>query len=262
MRGEICVSFGFLLSVASLCLLIVTHCGQINTDKVPNKVSMAQLNTSGYADTLEVALLDPVEGLYASNASAPLGEQQGLRELYRWGMYSYGGFININETTHNGTISNKTAGYQYRPYDALLSDMPEHYRVITDAIITDMAFTDSSYLGSMTKAAYWMLLLATITTFLAAVTGVIKRSYLFFFSTAMSIISALLLLIGCTVYTVAVKKSQIINDFTIQSQSTGEDTPLGLVVSVGEGIYLIWAAFVLTFISVIPYMLSCCTYRG
>ena len=107
----------------------------------------------------------------------------------------------------------------------------------------------------------------------------IKRSYLFFFSTAMSIISALLLLIGCTVYTVAVKKSQIINDFTIQSQSTGEDTPLGLVVSVGEGIYLIWAAFVLTFVSVIPYMLrcvslpsccrpvltqlfSCCTYRG
>ena len=53
----------------------------------------------------------------------------------------------------------------------------------------------------------------------------IKRSYLFFFSTAMSIISALLLLIGCTVYTVAVKKSQIINDFTIQSQSTGDDTP-------------------------------------
>lgn len=125
-----------------------------------------------------------MEGLYASNASAPLGEQQGLRELYRWGMYSYGGFININETTHNGTISNKTAGYQYRPYDALLSDMPEHYRVITDAIITDMAFTDSSYLGSMTKAAYWMLLLATITTFLAAVTYVIMPLTRYFLLTS------------------------------------------------------------------------------
>lgn len=263
MRGEVCVGFGFVLSAASLGLLIATHVGQTNTSKGVNKIYMAQLNTSGYADTLEVALLDPVDDLYTSNASAPLGEQQGLRELYRWGLYSYGGFIGIeNGTTNNGTISNETAGYQYRPYDALLNDMPERYRVITDAIITDMAFTDSSYLGSMTKAAYWMLLLATITTFLAMLSGVIKHNYLFFVSTAMSIISTLLLLIGCTVYTVAVKKSQVINSFTIQSQSTGQDTPLGITVDVGQGIYQIWAAFALTFVSIMPYMISCCTYRG
>ncbi|KAL1739048.1 hypothetical protein HDZ31DRAFT_69346 [Schizophyllum fasciatum] len=46
MRGEVCVGFGFVLSAASLALLIVAHVGQIDTSHVPNKVpSSIRLDT-------------------------------------------------------------------------------------------------------------------------------------------------------------------------------------------------------------------------
>lgn len=46
--------------------------------------------------------------------------------------------------------------------------MAANYSRITQALVQDTTFMDSSYLGGATKAAYWMLLLGTICASLAA----------------------------------------------------------------------------------------------
>ncbi|KAG6844273.1 hypothetical protein H0H87_008222 [Tephrocybe sp. NHM501043] len=168
MRGEICVSAATLLSLVSMLLMIFVHVGQINTSSVPKRIAMARVNVSEYSAALEISFTDPFENIYTTNATAPLGVKAGLRSNYDFGLYSYCAYLN----TSQGTCGNMTIGAQYRPYDAITSDMAANYSRITQALVQDTAFQSSSYLGESTKAAYWMLLLGTFCALFATLTSV------------------------------------------------------------------------------------------
>ena len=103
--------------------------------------------------------------------------------------------------------------------------------------------------------------------------GIMKHNFTFVISAFLSVVSTVLLLAGAAIWTVLVNKAKSINTLTIGSQSV----PLGIVVTSGVGLSLAWASFVISAISVIPYMLkwvarsqqrihltrfSCFTYRG
>lgn len=107
-------------------------------------------------------------GLYTSNASAPLQAGLGLRQFYKFGLYSYCGYISEKE----GTCGNHTIGEQFTPFDAVVSDMlPQNYSILTANLIPgNVTLRDSKYLGQSTKAAYWMLLLGTLCAALALLT--------------------------------------------------------------------------------------------
>jgi hypothetical protein len=64
-----------------------------------------------------------------------------------------------------------------------------------------------------------------------------------------------MLLIGASIWTVLIKKSEAVNDFVIGPNN--HPVPLGIVVSVGSGLYMIWAAFACMLISIVPYMVRC-----
>jgi hypothetical protein len=81
--------------------------------------------------------------------------------------------------------------------------------------------------------------------------GILKNGFTFFVSTIFAIIGSLLLLIGAAIWTVLIKKTAAINHFYIDPNNV----PLGIVVTTGQGLYLIWAAFVLLLVSVVPYMI-------
>jgi hypothetical protein len=237
-----------------MILLIVAHVGQINTSSTPRGISMANVDMSLYSAGLASAFKDPIQGLYTSNPSAPLGSQAGLRQQYKFGLYSYCAYV----TSTQGICTNHTIADQFRPYDAVISDMITNYSQYTDAIVPDLTFRNSSYLGSSSQAAYWMLLLGTICASLALFTGLVKHTVAFLVSTTLAVLGSLLLLIGAAIWTVAIKKAESINSLVV-TQTT---VPLGIFVSLGPGLYLIWAAFVCLLISTVPYMISCCTYRG
>ena len=78
-----------------------------------------------------------------------------------------------------------------------------------------------------------------------------KHNVTFLVSGISSIASTLLLLIGASIWTVMINKCETINSMTVGSQKA----PLGIVVSSGTGLTLAWAAFICSFISVIPYMI-------
>ena len=230
--------------------------------------------------------------LYTNNASAPLQQQAGLRQLYKFGLYSHCAYV--NDTA--GRCGNETVGEQFKPYNVLISDMPSNWSIFSQSFIPDTTtFQNSGFLGHNSKAAYWMLLLGTLCTAAAFITcvqlamlspcfsnpqhrGVAKHNMTFLVSTLFAIAGSLLLLIGASIWTVIVQRSAAINDLVVESANGSQTMPLGINVSVGPGLFLTWAAFACLVVSVIPYMIrfvifsitghgnlmpshSCCTYR-
>jgi len=257
MRGEICLGAASVLSFVALLLLIFVHVGQINNSTVPRGIAMAKVNVSGYGQALGAAFNpDPINGLYTSNSSAPLGIQAGLRQIYDFGLYSYCAYVNKSA----GTCSNTTVASKFLPYDAITSDMAANYTQATDPILKGTTFHNSGYLGTQSKAAYYLILLGSICTALALFTGVVKHTVAFFISSSLAILGSFLLLVGAALWTVIIKKTEAINTKFVNLH--GSAVPMGIVVSVGPGLFLTWAAFACLAVSIVPYMLSCCTFRG
>ena len=120
---------------------------------------------------------DPILGLYTSNASAPVGEREGLRQLYECGFYSYCAYVETTDTTQ-GICSNKSTPFQLQPFAAFLADMPTNYSGITQNIVSttnlaDTTFVNNHYLGEFSKAAYFLVLIGTICAGLAMFTYVL-----------------------------------------------------------------------------------------
>ncbi|KAF5375192.1 hypothetical protein D9758_000024 [Tetrapyrgos nigripes] len=257
MRGEVCIGLASILALASTLLLIFAHVGQINTSNVPKGIYMTKVNVSGYGDSLEVAILNPIFGLYTDNASAPLGDSAGLRQYYQFGLYSYCAYVNDSA----GSCSNHTAGFRFTPFDTLVSDMRSNFSTLTQELLPgDLILRDSHYLGQTSRAAYFLILLATIGAALTFILGILKYSITFFLSALAAGISSLFLVVAAALWTVMINRSNDINTRIIGSAMN--TTPLGIEVSTGTGFYLIWAAFACLFLSMIPYIISCCTYRG
>ncbi|KAJ6604203.1 actin cortical patch SUR7/pH-response regulator pali [Mycena vulgaris] len=257
MRGEICVGSASFLAFASLLLLIFVHVSQINTSTVPRGISLVKVNVSDYGDALHAALFDPIDGLYTNDSSAPLEFAAGLRQFYLFGLYSHCGYVNESA----GTCSNHSTQNQFQPYAALTSDMSPSYSLLTTFILSETNtafFADSDSLGHTSRAAYWMLLLGTICAALALLTGVAKKNFFFFVSTGFAIIGSIFILIGASIWTVMIHKTQSVNSVMIGQVPQS----IGIHVSMGPGLFMIWAAFATLFVSIVPYMVSCCTFRG
>ncbi|KAL4064592.1 actin cortical patch SUR7/pH-response regulator pali [Scleroderma yunnanense] len=252
MKGEYCIGGASFLSAVAVLLMIFVHVGQINTSTVPHGVSMATLNVSGYGHALYQAFQDPIQGLYTSNASLPLGQQNGLRQEYRFGLYSYCAYIN-----GSGTCSGHTVASRFQPYNATTSDMLLNYSQFTEYIFVGTTFKNSSYLGFNSHVAYYFLLFGTIFASLSLFIGVLRKTFLFFASAALAVLSTIFILIGAAIWTSLVKKTESINTMQI-----AQGVLSGMSMSYGSGIYLSWAAFACLAASVVPYMISCCTYRG
>ncbi|KAJ7169477.1 actin cortical patch SUR7/pH-response regulator pali [Mycena filopes] len=256
MRGEICVGSASFLAFASLLLLIFVHVSQINESNVPRGIYLVKINASEYGTALHAAIApDPVDGLYTNNSKAPLESGLGLRQFYLFGLYSHCGYV--NDTA--GTCTNHSIQNQFTPYAALTSDMFANYTLLTNFIFsgTGQSFADSDSLGHSSRAAYWMLLLGTICAAISLLTGVAKNNFTFFISTGFAIIGSIFILIGASIWTVMIQKTQSVNSAVLTNGAS-----LGIQVTRGSGLYMVWAAFGTLCASIIPYMVSCCTYRG
>jgi len=148
----------------------------------------------------------------------------------------------------------------FEPLDTVTADMQTNYSTLTNDILsgTPVTFQNDSYLASYSRSAYFLLLIGTICTALSFVIGVIKSSWTFLFSTIFAVVASLMLLVGSAIWTVLIQKTSSINDMVIGSSSV----PAGIIISTGIGPYFSWTAFALVTVSIIPYMISCCTFRG
>ncbi|KAF9535745.1 actin cortical patch SUR7/pH-response regulator pali [Crepidotus variabilis] len=259
LRGEFCVGFATLLSCISLLLLIFLHVGQINTSTIPRSIAMVKVNTSGYGATVSAFILEDAKQLYTNNSAAPLDAGAGLRQVYGFGFYNYCAYVDDK----SGICSNHTTAQRYTPYDIITSDMQFNYSFFSQSFIPDnTTFRSSKYLSESSKAGYYLILLGTICAALALLTGIAKNNLTFFLSSIFSISGTLLLLIGASIWTTIIHKSEDINKVVYSLPGGSSTIPLGITVAAGKGLYLTWGAFICMFLSIIPYVISCCTYRG
>jgi hypothetical protein len=264
LRGEVCIGSASFFTFVATLLLIFAHVGQINTGNVPRGISLANMNITDFGTALAAATGDPKPGLYNTTDGAPLGVHLGLRHQYSWGAYSYCAFT----TTVNGsnTICTSTSFPKpFRPGDAILDDTPErptNYTVQVRGLLKfdQSDFTNSDYLGYFSTAAFWFMFLGTLGTVTAFITGLVKSRTTFWVATSLAVFSTLCIMISASIYTAIVGKAQGINSAQWQPPS-GPPVPLGIVVTFGNALWLQWTAFICLFLSIVPYVISCCTYR-
>lgn len=253
MRGEVCIGSASALSFVSLLLLIFAHVGQINTDTVPRGVSIATINMTGFYDGLRSAITDPTPNLFTNVSTAPLGQAAGLRNTYSWGFYKYCAYTD----SHLGLCTNQTFGFPFQPYEAIVGDTPTRYQIQVRYVLPEEStFVHSGYLADYTRAGFWLVFLGTLSAGIAFLSGLYKSTMTFMMSTVFSMFGAGCLLIGASILTAVLNKAKSINNYTVINGA-----PLGIEMSIGPAIYLIWTAFVLLFISMGPYLISCSTYR-
>jgi len=253
MRGEVCIGSAEALSFVSLLLLIFAHVGQINTDTVPREVSLVNVNMTGYAVGLQNATGDPTPGLFTNISTSPLSEQLGLRNIYSWGFYKYCAYTE----KPLGLCSNQTFGFPFQPFDTILSDTPEMYQIQTRYVLPPQStFVDSGYLADYTRAGFWLVFLGTISAGIAFLNGLYTATMTFMLSTVFSMFGSGCLLIGASILTAVLNNAKSINNFMVGG------APLGIVVTIGPALYLVWAAFVLLFLSMGPYFISYASYRN
>ncbi|KIJ24027.1 hypothetical protein M422DRAFT_237542 [Sphaerobolus stellatus SS14] len=197
---------------------------------------------------------DPTPGLYGTNASAPLQQQNGLRDIYVWGLYSHCAYLNGSQ----GTCGNVTFANQLTPFDSMLADIPGNYTVTTRFLISkpNTTFTNTSFLQTASKAAFYLIFIGTICTFLAMLSGIPKSTITFLTASVFAAIGALLLLVGAAIWTALIHEISAINHLNVDSGA-----PLGIEVTFGNGLWLLWAAFAVLAVSLFPYFVSCHTYR-
>ena len=235
-------------------------------------LAFCQSDSQPHRNALAVALGDPIDSLYATNDSVPLEQHLGLRDHYRFGFYSFCGSVNGS----SGLCSNISAANRFEPFTVILADMPANYSQISESFISMGSFIDSSYLGSFSNGAYYLILIGTVATALALITyailssasvrlglirrplihhgrGLLKHTLLFLLSTVFAVIAALTLLIGATIWTVIIKKAEGINDFIVGQQNN--PAPLGITVTTGNALFLVWASWACQLVSILPYMI-------
>ncbi|KAG2011108.1 hypothetical protein CC2G_011257 [Coprinopsis cinerea AmutBmut pab1-1] len=263
MRGELCISLASLLSLTSMILLALIYAGQTNSSSVAGSISMARIDLSSYHEVLFSAFegVIPIEGLYASDGASRLGNGTGLRHEYRFGVTNYCGYVE-SENEFSGRCARQATASQFRPFSIIKSDMPLNYSQFINAVVPPSNFRNDVLLGSFSRTAGYMFLLAFIFVGLSLILGLAKVNFTFLLSTLFSILSCIFLLLGAILWTVAVKKAQVINGMTITTTPVANPTPIGIEVSLGVGLKLAWAAFGLMMAANIPYLISCCTYRG
>jgi len=71
----------------------------------------------------------------------------------------------------------------------------------------------------------------------------------------LSVLASVCILIAAILWTVMVNKAS-----TINRVESGQGVPLEIYISGGPAQFLLWAAFALLAVSIIPYTISCSTY--
>jgi hypothetical protein len=87
MRGEHCIAGASILSAISLILLVFVNISQIKPGAVTNGLYFAEVNLDGMTTAINSANVGGPGGVFADNGTAALGEQEGARYKYRYGIF-------------------------------------------------------------------------------------------------------------------------------------------------------------------------------
>jgi len=253
MRGEHCVAAASVLSAMAVLLLIFANIGQVSSGPLTNGIYWAEVNVAAYGNGFQGGTGDSAGGLYDTK-NDPLGNSTGLRQYYRYGIYNACGYQKDGSGICNSTVF----GYPMQPFANMLSDTPAKFKIQTAAIIPDdaVSFKDNAWNVRNSRAGSIFAFFGSVLALAALITGVIKARIFFLVASICSGLSALFLLIGAAIWTAVIAKDDWLKIVKVEHGDS-----LGIFVNPGPTLYLTWVSFALMTLSVLPYVISCCTFR-
>ncbi|EIW67660.1 claudin family protein [Tremella mesenterica] len=251
MRGEYCLYGATALSAMAIILLVFAHIGQVSSGAVTSGIYMAQINVAAYGNAYQGGTGDSAGGLYDTKNDA-LGTGKGLRQYYRYGLYNACGYQKDGSGICNGTIF----GYPMEPLSQILADTPTKFKTQTNDIIPSSTFKDNGFNHGLSRGGSLLIFVGSVFAVISIIFGVLKARICFLIAAASAGFSALLLMIGAAMWT-----SLIAKDAWLKIVKVKGGTLLGIYTTGGASLYLTWVAFVLMTLSVIPYVVACCTFR-
>ncbi|GAA6020475.1 hypothetical protein JCM10207_000015 [Rhodosporidiobolus poonsookiae] len=269
MARGFCAGVGIVFSFAAVILLVFGEISQINSDLIPRHLRLVHIDTSGVATALAAAAKGAgvsVEGdfqdIYNTGSgsdgyfvkSANESRHDGLRKGYEWGLWSYCTTNGDLGSARSYCLERSIDGSHFRPADVLLQDIPEKYSDLLKQVLPDNVFTANNYLGDYTRGATYATMAGALCAALAALIGLFARRFAFVLAALLSIVAFLALAAGNVIYTVIFNRAiQAIND------ATANGVDVGVTVSYGNALWIMWAATALMLFSILPFSFSCCT---
>ncbi|ORX37231.1 actin cortical patch SUR7/pH-response regulator pali [Kockovaella imperatae] len=251
MRGEHCIAGASVLSAIAIILLVFVNIGQIGTGALVSGIYMAQVNVAAYGAAVQAATKSTPNGLYDTQNN-PLGTSAGLRQYYRYGIYRACAY----QKDGSGICSDSSFGHPMEPYGDVLADTPSKFKSTFNQIVPNSTYKNDSYNSAMTRIGGLLIFVGSALAAVALILGVLKSKVFFFGAATCSGLSAFLLLIGATLWTACIAQDSSIADYAVAKTQN-----LGITTTAGAGLYLTWAAFVFVTLSVLPYVIACCTFR-
>ncbi|TIA88510.1 hypothetical protein E3P99_02538 [Wallemia hederae] len=247
----------FLLTLSAGVILIFANISAISTDLVPSALKYTSVDTSTLAQQLTASNgeLD-VSNLYASDATAALGDSQGVRQQYYFGQYAYCG---TSEDRRDGTCElarDADAEFIGRldPYTYIVDDTPQPLKDAVRGLLStnQPTFAASDYLRKYSAAGYWLVFLSAIFTGVALFSGVIPTRYTIAFGGVFALLAFLTVAVGASILTALIVKMRHINS-----------DALGVTVHYGVSLWLVWiTTFILLVATPFYFVAWVLTYVG
>ncbi|GAA5943596.1 hypothetical protein JCM10213_008917 [Rhodosporidiobolus nylandii] len=270
-----CASIGILFSFAAVILLVFGEISQINSDLIPRHLRLVHIDTSGLGTALASAAKSSGVNIAGASSNfsdiydaAPVGEgyfvkrtdearHDGLRKSYEWGLWSYCTTNGDLGAPRSYCIERSIDGPRFEPAEVLLQDIPSEYADLLKQVLPENVFTASDYLRDYTRGATYATMVGALSAALAALIGLFARKFAFVLAALFSILAFLGLAVGNIIYSVIINRAiDAINKATV------EGTDVGIAVSYGNALWIMWAATGLMLFSILPFAISCCTGRA
>lgn len=259
LKGDHILRCGALLIYVALILLVLVHIGQVNPDGVARSISIINMNVSNLGTALQAGTEYSSTGLYNSE-NRSIGVNEGLHTIYSWGLYSVCGYTSNATWDSGGACTTSSIAHSFGPFDAILQDVPLQYGNVVAWLILNAGrttkFTNSGYFEALTQTAYYFILIATVFTWIALGMCIWKTTATLLFTNLFLISSAISCLISSRIWSAVISEARNINDIRI-----AQGTSIGIVIEQGNALNILWAAFTLMVVALLPYQISWRTYR-
>ncbi|EST09976.1 Actin cortical patch SUR7/pH-response regulator PalI [Kalmanozyma brasiliensis GHG001] len=246
-RG-LCVGLGGFFSFAAVVLCVFANIGQLSNNVVTRNIRYVSVDTRGLGDALSRAGQSNTN-IFAQDQSSPVGQGNGIKDDYQWGLYNYcAGEVNGDSRS----CSQRNFGFEFLPADAVLSDTPQGDRQTLQNFLPESTFRDSGYLGRFSKAAMYLIFIGSCLALIAWVAGLLSHRFAFLGAAFIALLSALALGVGAALLTA----------IYVKTKASIDNANFGITIHYGNALWITWAAVLAVALSIVPYIISCCTGRS
>jgi len=242
MVAKFCVGISELLAFSAMVLAILVNMGQISQNIVARNIYYAELDLTGLGGGGALPAT-----VFAGDQAAPSLQNQGLKETYQWGLYNFcGGAGNTRSCGPRGFGDGR-----FEPLQVLYADINQQYQTQLNQTVSEGTFADSDYLGRFSHAAFWLIFIGTVLAGLTFLLGFLAHRFAFLVAALVALLGAAALGAGAAIFTaILVKARDSIADVA------------GAQLHLTNALWMMWAAFGALTLSIVPFIISCCTGRS